>query len=155
MDKMSMEIREIDECDMPALKELEVAVFHGEQGIPEESVMAGLPDEVLWWGCYDEDALIGAVCAWREDGIFHWGRFCIHPEYRGRGLAKKLAARSLHDIFIRDTDLVLTEARDSTVAILLKMGAEITGPAVVFYGSNVTPMRIGKVEFLNAMSSAE
>lgn len=153
MNSQLYQMKPVREADREALLSLLITVFHGEQGIPESSVVAIDQEETRWWGAYIGETLIGTACAWKEQEEYHWGRFCIHPDYRGQKIAGKLAEKSLHDLFASGKEVLVSEARDTTVHILKKMGAEITGPPVFFYGSNVTPMKICRENFHHYQSA--
>ncbi|XXJ18526.1 GNAT family N-acetyltransferase [Desulfovibrio caledoniensis] len=120
-------------------------VFAGEQGIPVELALPG-GDDIHWWGVRLGEYIIGAAAFWREGAAWHWGRFSIDSQYRGRGLGRELARRSLVDFFgIADT--LIVEARDSTTHILKGFGAKATGPTGSFYGMPLTPLILRKADF--------
>ena len=68
------------------------------------------------------------------------GRLAVSPTLRGCHAGTKLLAHAFRDVFSRDIDRFVAEARDTTVHILLKFGAEVTGPATEFFGSSITPL---------------
>ncbi|MDV5169696.1 GNAT family N-acetyltransferase [Photobacterium rosenbergii] len=123
-------------------------VFNGEQGIPEELIPLDPDQPYVWWVARCGEYVIGAVACWEIDGEWHWGRYFIDANFRGFGIGKKLAAESLSDIFANISDYIVSDARDTTVAILTQLGAEVTGKTVDFYGAPVTPMKLYKQHFL-------
>lgn len=122
-------------------------VFNGEQGIPEDLIPLDPHLPCVWWVARCGEYVIGAVACWEIDGEWHWGRYFIDANFRGYGIGKKLAVESLKDLFTNITDYIVSDARDATVAILNQLGAKVTGEAIDFYGSPVTPMRLDKQDF--------
>ncbi|OIQ50561.1 MarR family protein [Pseudodesulfovibrio hydrargyri] len=120
-------------------------VFAGEQGIPAELARPG-GDDVHWWCVRLGEYIIGAAAFWREGKEWHWGRFAIDGQYRGLGLGRELARRSLADFF-GIAEAVVIEARDSATHILKGFGAKTTGPTGSFYGTPLTPLILHKADF--------
>ena len=123
-------------------------VFNGEQGIPEELIPLDPAQPYVWWVARCGEYVIGAVACWEIDGEWHWGRYFIDANFRGFGIGKKLAVESLSDIFANIADCIVSDARDTTVAILSQLGAEVIGETSDFYGSPVTPMRLRKQNYI-------
>lgn len=123
--------------------------FYDEQQIPDKLIE--IPDkyESKWWIARSGEYLLGTVAFWQENNQCHWGRFAVNPDYRGLGIGKKLALKSLHECFQENNEVII-EARDTTVRIISKLGGKITGDAFDFYGMAVTPMRITLQEFEQA-----
>ena len=94
--------------------------------------------------------IVGGVALYWEDNAWHMGRFVISPELRGRHVGTALLETALTDIFAQDIREVTMEARDTTVHILKKFGAETTGAPFSFYRGTVTPMRLTREAFWNS-----
>lgn len=145
-----MQIRRGCEADTERLVALAGQIFETEQEIPR--ALTPLPPEnrPQWW-CVEEDGtLLGGVALYWEDDAWHMGRFVISPELRGRHVGTALLETALTDIFAQDIREVTMEARDTTVHILKKFGAETTGVPFSFYRGTVTPMRLTREAFWNS-----
>ena len=99
--------------------------------------------------------LLGGVALYWEDDAWHMGRFVISPELRGRHVGTALLETALTDIFAQDIREVTMEARDTTVHILKKFGAETTGAPFSFYRGTVTPMRLTREAFWNSHTGGQ
>jgi predicted GNAT family N-acyltransferase len=122
-------------------------VFYNEQNIPKELLLLE-NDHQKWWCIRNSDEIVGTVAAWKIKSEWHWGRFAIHKKLRGLGLGKRIAIKSLDELFQIGIEKVIIDARDITVEIVLKLGGEITGKKTNFYGSFITPMKIQKKNFI-------
>ena len=154
-----MQIRRGREADTERLVALAGQIFETEQEIPR--ALTPLPPEnrPQWW-CVEEDgallgdrqcredaSILGGVALYWEDNAWHMGRFVISPELRGRHIGTVLLETALTDIFAQDIREVTMEARDITVHILKKFGAETTGAPFSFYRGTVTPVRLTREAF--------
>ena len=151
----TMQIRRGCEADTERLVALAGQIFETEQEIPR--ALTPLPPEnhPQWW-CVEEDgALLGGVALYWEDNAWHMGRFVISPELRGRHVGTVLLETALTDIFAQDIREVTMEARDTTVHILKKFGAETTGAPFSFYRGTVTPMRLTREAFWNSHTGGQ
>ena len=148
-----MVIRRAQTADMPEILALVEQVFTGEQGIP--AWMHHIPPErtPMWWCAAEEDTVVACAAAYCEDGVWHMGRIAVQPGLRGRGIGTKLLRRALGEIFAGDIDCVHMEARDATVRILTRMGAEVTGEAFGFFGDRCTPICICREVWYNVQRS--
>ena len=99
--------------------------------------------------------IVGGVALYWEDNAWHMGRFVISPELRGRHVGTALLETALTDIFAQDIREVTMEARDTTVHILKKFGAETTGAPFSFYRGTVTPMRLTREAFWNSHTGGQ
>ena len=99
--------------------------------------------------------IVGGVALYWEDDAWHMGRFAISPELRGRHVGTALLETALTDIFAQDIREVTMEARDTTVHILKKFGAETTGAPFSFYRGTVTPMRLTREAFWNSHTGGQ
>lgn len=124
-------------------------VFFEEQHIPVDYLPVKIFPQISW-GIFKGDTLIGLSIAWKEDDLWHWGRYAVHPQWRGKGLGKKLAQVSLSDLFQKGAQEVHIDARDVTLKLLLQYGAKVVGDTFDFYGP-VTPMRLMAVDFFENM----
>lgn len=142
-----MNIRRALPEEFHQLRELATQVFETEQDIPR-ALDHMCPDWLPQWWCLEEDGvLLGCVALFREDDAWHMGRFVLSPALRGRHMGTQLLEVALHDVFQQDIDEVTMEARDTTVHILKKFGAEVTGAPFPFYRGQVTPMRLTRAAY--------
>lgn len=143
-----MVVRRVTETDMPQILELVDSVFSGEQGIPRW--MNPVPPEKLplWWCVESDSRIVGAAVAYWDEGVCHMGRIAVAPEMRGRGIGTKLLRHALAELFAEQVESVRMEARDATVRILRRMGAEIAGEPFGFYGANCTPIVLRRENFI-------
>lgn len=135
-----MTVRKANDTDMKAIMQLVQDVFEGEQGIPRQ--MHPIPEEKQpqWWCAESDGEIIGSMAAYLEDGNWHLARLAVSPKARGMGIATKLSKRALEALFDRGVTEVHMEARDITVHLMGKLGAEVAGEAFPFFQGNVTPM---------------
>ncbi len=125
-------------------------IFSEEQNIPVELIP--LQTNLQHWWCVRDDTMIlGTAVAWKTNSGWHWGRFALDKRIRGRGLGKKLAILSFKELFTTEVETLEINARDVTIAILLGLGARITGEKRYFYGHPITPMEMHKNDFLNTL----
>lgn len=125
-------------------------VFTNEQNIPANLVPLNEELQPIWWCARIDEVIIGISASWRENHEWHWGRYAVDKRLRGKGIGKKLAMFSLNEIFNLGAEEIYSEARDITVKMLRKLGSEIIGESVNFYGDSVTPIKIKKCDFIKA-----
>ena len=141
--------------DMPEILNLVEEVFAGEQGIPRELIPIPEEKEPVWWCAREDGRPAATVALYREGDEWHMGRLAVAPALRGCHAGTKLLEHAFRDVFARDDiDRFTAEARDTTVHILLKFGAEITGETTVFFGSNITPVVLTKENYRKARGEA-
>lgn len=133
---------------------LMIDVFSKEQEIPNDLIPINEDYPVYWWCARAGEYVVGAVACWKENEQWHWGRFAVDKNFRGLGIGKQLARYSFEDLFDHITSSVVSDARDTTVAILKGFGAIITAPAEDFYGMPVTPVSLKRTDFYG-MACAE
>ena len=121
-------------------------VFYKEQNIPKELIPLE-NDSQKWWCIRSNNEVVGIVAAWEVKSEWHWGRLAIHKKLRGFGIGKKIAIKSLDELFQMGIEKVKIDARDITVKMVLKLGGKITGRKAKFYGHSITPMEIQKKDF--------
>jgi predicted GNAT family N-acyltransferase len=121
-------------------------VFYKEQNIPKELIPLENENQ-KWWCIRSSDEIVAIAAAWEVKSEWHWGRLAIHKKLRGFGMGKKIAIKSLDELFQMGIESVKIEARDITVEMVLKMGGKITGRKAKFYGHSITPMEIQKEDF--------
>lgn len=129
-------------------------VFHKEQHIPTELIPLK-NDNQKWWCIKINNEVVGIVAAWETKNEWHWGRLAIHKKLRGLGMGKKIATKSLEELFQMGVEKVIIDARDITVEMVLKMGGKITGEKTNFYDHPITPMKIHKNDFIKKMSNTK
>ena len=143
-----MIIRRAAEADLDSILLLAQNIFESEQGIPR--TLTDIPPEKQprWWCAELDGRIVGTVVAYSESGVWHMGRLTVAEELRGQQTATRLLRFALQDLFSGDVEELQMEARLAAVHILMKFGAEITGPAFPFYKGTVTPVRLTKSSFL-------
>ena len=119
-----------------------------EQGIPGELDYITEEHSPIWWCAEENDAIIGTIASYIEDGKTHLGRFAVKPAYRGRGLGTKLLRFAIEDLFAHDVEKIYTESRPVTVKILEKMGAKISGDTFPFFKGVCTPIDLRWEDYL-------
>jgi predicted GNAT family N-acyltransferase len=129
---------------------LMVKVFTLEQNVPA-GYLPVLIHPRKSWGILDQNELIALSIAWKEDDLWHWGRYAVDPLWRGKGLGKQLAYQSLKDLFDTGVEEIHIDARDITLKLLSRFGAKVVGDTYDFYGP-VTPMRLNVQDFLASIS---
>ena len=150
-----MQIRRGREADRVRQVALGGQIYETDQEIPRALTLL-LPEACPQWWCVEEDGtLVGGVALYWEDDAWHMGRFVISPELRGRHVGTALLETALTDIFAQDIREVTMEARDTTVHILKKFGAETTGAPFSFYRDTVTPMRLTREAFWNSRACGQ
>lgn len=139
--------------DMEAIMALVCSVFSGEQGIPAELIPIPEEKEPCWWCAREGDSITAAVALYREGDAWHMGRLAVSSACRGGHVGTQLLEYAFRDVFSRDIDCFIAEARDTTVHILQKFGVEVTGETTEFFGSNITPVALTKQAFWQAMAA--
>lgn len=127
-------------------------VFTNEQNIPANLVPLKKELEPIWWCVRVGEIIIGISASWRENDEWHWGRYAVDKKLRGKGIGKKLAMFSLNEIFNLGAEEIYSEARDITVKMLEKLGCDIIGEPINFYGDSVTPIIIKKCDFMKGIN---
>lgn len=143
-----MIIRRAAEADLDSIVLLAQNIFESEQGIPRTLTYIPPEKQPRWWCAESEGRIAATVVAYAENGVWHMGRLTVAEELRGQQVATRLLRFALQDLFAGDVEELEMEARLAAVHILLKFGAEITGPAFPFYKGTVTPVRLTKSKFL-------
>lgn len=133
--------------DLEQIMDLQVRVFTGEQHIPADMVYSVERAHPQWWCAKEGRRVLGAVAAWQEEGVTHWGRFVTEPALRGRGIGKALARESLTALFAQGVPRVYMEAREATVHIICGMGGRVIGRPEPFFIGTVTPVEITPADF--------
>ena len=131
-----------------ATMELLMQTFSVEQNIPGHLVPIPQSKTPQYWCAMVGGDVIGAAAAWQDSGEWHWGRFAVCKNFRGLGIGKIMAFKSITALFSGVTDKIVIEARDIAVGIIKKLGGEQTGAPFDFYGAPVTPMELQKENFL-------
>ncbi|WP_291783789.1 GNAT family N-acetyltransferase [Cecembia sp.] len=141
----TLNIYHLSDEDMEKAIALMEKVFTIEQGIPRDYLPVK-NDIQKSWGIRKNNRLLALAIAWWDGEIWHWGRYAVDPDYRGKGIGRQLAGHSIKALFEEDAEEIHIEARDITVNLLSKMGARIVGESFDFYG-RVTPMRLSAKDF--------
>lgn len=123
--------------DMDAIIALQIDVFHKEQLIPLDIVTAFTTMNPQCWVAELDGVIVGTAAAWHEGGQLHWGRH----------IGTKLVAFTFAELFAQGIDSIFMEARNTTVAIVGKMGGTVAGNPVPFYKGTVTPVWLTKEAF--------
>lgn len=106
-----------------------------------------------WWCIELDGRIVGTTALFKENDDWHMGRIAISNELRGQHVGTELLKFALKDIFSQDVEEVYFDARDATVHILKKFGAQVIGKPIVFYNGNVTPILLKKKDFLHCTSN--
>jgi predicted GNAT family N-acyltransferase len=120
-------------------------VFTLEQDIPADYLPVRIQPQISW-GILNEKELIALSIAWKEEDLWHWGRYAVDPDWRGKGLGKELAYQSIKALFDQGISEIHIDARDITLKLLSRFGAKVVGETFDFYGP-VTPMRLHVRDF--------
>lgn len=122
-------------------------IFHGEQEIPIDEIPIK-STQVYWWGILGANQeILGVTATWKKDNQWHWGRFAIHPDLRGKGYGKVLAQTSLKETFQLDIPSLTINARDIIIPMIEGMGGLISGKSKPFFKGNITPMILKRSSF--------
>lgn len=114
--------RKATEKDMPQIIDLQTKIFNGEQKIPSGDISEFLARKPQCWCAAVGALVIGAVAAWEEDNVMHWGRFVINADYRGHHIGTKIARMSFDDLFAQGIDEIYMDARDITAKMVCQIG---------------------------------
>ena len=145
-------LEKVSENYMQDVIKLATDVFTSEQNIPKNLIPLNEDLQPIWWCARAGEDIVGISAIWREKGEWHWGRYAVDKRLRGKGIGKELAVFSLNEIFNIGAEEIYSEARDITVKMLEKLGCEIIGEPVIFYGDSVTPIIIKKCDFMKGMN---
>ena len=126
--------------DMPQIMKLQTDVSNGEQKIPAKDINGFLDKNPQCWCAVLNGVVIGTAAAWRENGEIHWGRFAIHPDYRGHHIGTRIARLSFDDLFALGIEEIRMEARDITAKMVCRMGGLTVGNPQQFYMGTITPV---------------
>lgn len=139
--------RKAKKKDFPQIIDLQTKIFNGEQKIPSEAISAFLSKKPQCWCAVFNDMIIGAVAAWKEDNVVHWGRFVTDPDHKGNRIGSKIVQLSFDDLFADGVYEIYMEAREVTANIVCKMGGEIVGEPQPFYVGTVIPVILRKSNY--------
>lgn len=136
----------LDKSDLANVYDFLESIFTQEQQIPKTLIPLSHPEQ-HWWGFKENNNITGTVAAWKDGSDWHWGRLAVSPSLRGTGLGKKLALKSFKELFDTGISIIVIDARDVTVNLLLSLGAELTGDTTSFYDIPITPMTLSREGF--------
>lgn len=140
-------IRHPTKEELPQVLDLQNRVFHGEQQIPLDDPAEFLAKNPRFW-CADQNGkIVGIVCAWKEDGKTHCGRFAVEPELRGQKIGGQLVRKFFDDLFAEGEEELYMEGREVTVKLVTGMGGKIVGETVPFYAGTITPMILRREDY--------
>ena len=144
-------IKRAGESDLTAIVAMQNAAFHGEQGIPEDSVEHFSQKSPVCWCALMGETMVGTVAAWQEEGKTHVGRFVVDPQYRGRHIGRRLICAAFEDLFAEGAGELYMEARAITVKLVESVGGKVAGETVPFFGGTITPMTLEKQDYQEAV----
>ena len=127
-------------------------VFTKEQNIPKELIPLENENQ-KWWCIRNANEILGVVAAWKVESEWHMGRLATDEKLRGLGLGTKLIIKAIDDLFQTETELIIIEARDIAVKIILKLGGKVTGESDYFFDMPITPMVVLKEDFNRVMKN--
>ena len=142
-----MVLRNASVEDMGSIMDLVIRTFAGEQDIPADMNYLPLDKQPHWFCAEDAGKLIGTISFFKEDDGWHAGRFALEPSYRGQHIGTRLVFYSFSEMFNKGIEEIIMEGRPTTVHILTKLGAQVTGQPFPFYRSTCTPMRMMREDF--------
>ena len=142
-----MVLRNASVEDMGSIMDLVIRTFAGEQDIPADMNYLPLDKQPHWFCAEDAGKLIGTIAFFKEDDSWHAGRFALEPSYRGQHIGTRLVSYSFSEMFNKGIEEIIMEGRPTTVHILTKLGAQVTGQPFPFYRSTCTPMRMMREDF--------
>lgn len=140
-------IRKATVEDLVQIVAMQNAAFHGEQGIPEDSVENFSKKEPLCWCAFLGAEMVGTVAAWQEEGWTHVGRFVVDPAHRGHHIGKRLICAAFEDLFAEGAEELYMEARAVTVKLVESIGGKAVGETVPFFGGTITPMTLAREDY--------
>lgn len=117
-------------------------VFFVEQGIPKGLGTFTEENRVQWFCAVEDGRVVASLASWYSEGERKLGRYAVLPELRGKGIGRRIMEYGLEELFAESRETLHGEARDATVHILERYGAEITGEPFFFFTSNCTPLKI-------------
>ena len=142
-----MVLRNASVEDMGSIMDLVIRTFAGEQDIPADMNYLPLDKQPHWFCAEDAGKLIGTIAFFKEDDGWHAGRFALEPSYRGQHIGTRLVSYSFSEMFNKGIKEIIMEGRPTSVHILTKLGAQVTGQPFPFYRSTCTPMRMMREDF--------
>lgn len=140
--------RKATDADMPMIMDMQVAVFHGEQGIPAEDIKMSKKDHQQWFCVEQNGEIIGSVAGWMEENKTHMGRFVIRPDLRRQGIGRKLVRLAFETLMEQGVEEFFMEGRDATVKLICSFGGVTTGDPFPFYNGNVTPIYLHRDNYI-------
>ena len=140
--------RKATDADMAVIMDMQVAVFHGEQGIPAEDIRMSKKENQQWFCVEHHGEIIGAVAGWTEENKQHMGRFVIRPDLRGQGIGTKLVRLAFETLMEQGVEEFFMEGRDATVKLICSFGGVTTGDPFPFFNGNVTPLYLHKNNYI-------
>jgi len=143
-----MIMRKATDTDLNAVVSLAQNIFEQEQRIPKSLTYISPEKQPQWWCVESDGQIVATLVAYVENEVWHMGRLTVAEALRGQRIAPQLIQFALTDLFAQGVNDLHMEARTATVRILLKFGAEVTGPAFPFYEGTVTPLRLRKCNFI-------
>ena len=139
--------RHASDEEMNSIMDLVIRTFAGEQDIPADMNYLPLEKQPHWFCAEDAGKLIGTIAFFKEDDGWHAGRFALEPAYRGQHIGTRLVSYSFSEMFSKGIGEIIMEGRPTSVHILTKLGAQVTGQPFPFYKSTCTPMRMKREDF--------
>jgi ribosomal-protein-alanine N-acetyltransferase len=136
---MSLVIRRMKVEDVPAAHELDVLSFT--LPWPERSLRFEVSDNpaARCWAAEMDGRLVGMLVLWMIVGEAHIATLATHPEYRQRGIAKKLLVQALESAYLEGARSALLEVRAGNMIareIYRKLGFEVVGRRERYYKDN-------------------
>lgn len=148
-----LEIRKIQQSEIPLVMKKIGDIFYLEQGIPKNLNYIDSQYHPQWWGAFQDSRLLGTVASYIENNLCHMGRITVEKELRGQHVGTALIVFALNELFKQDVPEVFLDAREITVHIILRLGGKIIGKEHPFYKGTCTPVSITKDEFLHKCES--
>ena len=87
----------------------------------------------------DQDRIIGMIVTWYIIGEAHIATLAVHPDFRGRGIAKHLILTALHDALKNGIQVATLEVRAQNSAaknLYQSFGFDVVGRRPRYYRDN-------------------
>ena len=138
MKEPGVQLRPMFEADLDAVMTVERAGYSHpwSQGIFSDSMKAGH----LCWMAELEGLAVGHGVMMVAAGEAHILNVCVHPDYQGRGIGRRILNHLLHLARRRDADMALLEVRPSNeaaVALYDSVGFNEIGRRPNYYPAHV------------------
>jgi ribosomal-protein-alanine N-acetyltransferase len=136
---MSLLIRKMVMADVPDVHAIDVGSFT--LPWPERSLRFEVSDNpaARCWVAELDGAVVGMMVLWQIVDEAHIATLAVHPDFRRRGIAKRLLVHALQAAYLeggRSTYLEVRESNQAAQAMYQKFGFEEVGRRMRYYKDN-------------------